>query len=377
VSALTDRLRSYDRTLLTAAAILLVAGILLSLAASPGATAREGFDEAFRFAWRQAAFAAGGLILFAGAASFSPKGVRRISLLIYLLCIALMALVLIVGGETKGAQRWLRLGALSLQPSELLKPALIVLVAWMLAERMKAPRFPGLAASGALFAIAALLLIAQPDVGQTALLTLSIAAMLFAAGVSWVWLAGGAAGASLVLLILYETLPHVKARFDAFFHTDGQTSYQVKKALEAIQAGGALGRGPGEGVFKQVLPDAHSDFIYAVSAEEFGLLASAGLIGLYALIAWRGLSQSARLADPFTQLAATGLVTLFSLQAVIHVAVNLALMPAKGMTLPLVSYGGSSMLGSAITLGLALALLRWREGAFIYDVGAARAGRMA
>ena len=148
-------------------------------------------------------------------------------------------------------------------------------------------------------------------------------------------------------------------------------------ALDAIQSGGALGRGPGEGVFKQRLPDAHSDFIYAVSAEEFGLLASAGLIGLYGLIAWRGLSQSSRLADPFTQLAATGLVTLFSLQATIHIAVNLALMPAKGMTLPLVSYGGSSMLGSAITLGLALALLRWRPGAFIYDVGAARAGHYA
>ena len=229
MSALTDRLRSYDRTLMIAAAFLLAIGFLLSLAASPGATAREGFDEAFRFSWRHATFAVGGLFLFAGAASLSAKGVRRISVLVYLVCIALMFLVLMIGGETKGAQRWLRLGALSLQPSEFLKPALIVLVAWMLAERMKAPRFPGLTASAALFAVAAVLLIAQPDVGQTALLSLSIAAMLFAAGVSWVWLAGGAAGASLMLFILYNVLPHVKARFDAFFHTDGIVSYQVSQ----------------------------------------------------------------------------------------------------------------------------------------------------
>lgn len=372
MSGFADRLRSYDRALATAAGLLLIAGFVLSLAASPGATQREGFSEAFHFSWRHSGFALGGLALFAGAASLSPKGVRRISLLVYLLCIALMFLVLIVGAETKGAQRWLHLGALSLQPSEFLKPALIVLAAWMLSERLKTPGFPGLTATGALFAVAAILLIAQPDVGQTALLSISIAAMLFAAGVSWVWLAGGAAGGALILFVLYNVLPHVKARFDAFLHTDGSTGYQVGLALEAIQSGGALGRGPGEGIYKHRLPDAHSDFIYAVSAEEFGLLASAGLIWLYAFIAWRGLSRSSRIADPFTQLAATGLITLFSIQAAIHIAVNLSLMPAKGMTLPLVSYGGSSMLGSAITLGLALALLRWREGAYIYDTRGAR-----
>jgi len=367
MSAIGDRLRSYDRTLAIAAALLLLAGFILSLAASPTATARVGYAEAFRFSWRHAAFAAAGLALFAGAASLSPKGVRRISLLIYLLCIALMFLVLIIGAETKGAQRWLHVGALSLQPSEFLKPSLVVLVAWMLSERLRSASFPGLTAVGGLFGAAAVLLIAQPDVGQTALLTLSIAAMLFAAGVSWLWLAGGGAAASLTLFVLYHLLPHVKARFDAFFHVDGQVGYQVSQALEAIQGGGALGRGPGEGIFKQRLPDAHSDFIYAVSAEEFGLLASVGLIWLYALIAWRGLSRSARLADPFAQFAATGLITMFALQAAIHIAVNLSLMPAKGMTLPLVSYGGSSMLGSAVTLGFALALMRWRQGAYIYE----------
>jgi cell division protein FtsW len=170
---------------------------------------------------------------------------------------------------------------------------------------------------------------------------------------------------------------HVKARFDVFFHVDGVIGYQVSQALEAIQGGGMLGRGPGEGIFKQRLPDAHSDFIYAVSAEEFGVLASVGLIWLYGLIAWRGLGKSARLADPFSQLAATGLISMFALQAAIHIAVNLSLMPAKGMTLPLVSYGGSSMLGSAVTLGFALALLRWRQGGYIYDQRLAAASARA
>jgi cell division protein FtsW len=376
-SRFAERLRSYDRTIATAAALLLLAGFILSLAASPTATAREGYSEAFRFSWRHAGFALAGLSLFAGAASLSPKGVRRISLLIYLLCIALMFLVLMIGAETKGAQRWLHVGALSLQPSEFLKPALVVLGAWMLSERMKSPAFPGLTAVGGMFGIAAALLLAQPDVGQTALLTLTLAAMLFTAGVSWVWLAGGAGAAGATLLVLYHVSTHVKARFDVFFHVDGVIGYQVSQALEAIQGGGMLGRGPGEGIFKQRLPDAHSDFIYAVSAEEFGVLASVGLIWLYGLIAWRGLGKSARLADPFSQLAATGLISMFALQAAIHIAVNLSLMPAKGMTLPLVSYGGSSMLGSAVTLGFALALLRWRQGGYIYDQRLAAASARA
>ena len=359
MSALTERLRTYDGVLAGAAALLVIIGFLLSLAVSPAATARIGYDEAFRFSLRQGAFAFAGLALFAGAAQLSPKGVRRVSLLIYMLCIALMVLVLIIGAETKGAQRWLRVGALSLQPSEFLKPALIVLAAWMLSERMKAPRFPGLAMTGGLFALAAMLLIAQPDVGQTALLAIAITTMLFVAGVSWMWLAALGAGGALAIVALYFVEPHVKIRIDDFLAASGAPPFQIARALDAIKNGGMLGRGPGEGVFKLRLPDAQGDFIYSVAAEEFGLLATIGLIWLYALIVWRGFSRAQRLADPFAQLAAGGLVTMFCLQAAIHIAVNLALMPAKGMTLPLVSYGGSSMLGSALTLGFALALMRW------------------
>lgn len=365
IAALRRRLGAYDQSLAVAALMLAAAGLVLSLAASPAATAKVGYEDAFDFTWRHAAFLASGGVVFALTASLSPKGVRRFAGLAYVICIALMALVLFIGVETKGATRWLRIGSATMQPSEFLKPALIVLGAWMLSEKMKQKRFPGLLASGALFAVAAVLLIAQPDVGQTALLTMCFAVLLFASGVSWLWLAGGAGVAGIAGFALYHLLPHVKARIDAL--QPGATSYQVGRALDAVSAGGVLGRGPGEGVYKRTLPDAHSDFIYAVSAEEFGLLASVGLIALYGALVWRGLARAQRLADPFQQLAALGLFVMLALQAAIHIAVNLGVAPAKGMTLPLISYGGSSMIASAIALGMAFALVRKRPGAFIYE----------
>lgn len=365
IAAIARRLGTYDRSLAAAALMIAAAGLVLSMAASPAATAKVGYADAFDFTWRHVSFLASGVLAFGVAASLSPRGIRRLSGVLYLACMGLMALVLFVGVETKGATRWLQVGSATIQPSEFLKPALVVLIAWMLSEQMKRRDFPGMAVSVALYGLAAVLLIAQPDVGQTALLSACFAVLLFASGVSWRWLAGGAVFSGAAGFALYHLLPHVKARVDAL--APGATSYQVSRALDAISAGGALGRGPGEGVFKRSLPDAHSDFIYAVSAEEFGLFASIGFIALYGAIAWRGLTRASRLADPFAQLAALGLICLFTLQAGIHIAVNVGVAPAKGMTLPLVSYGGSSMLASAITIGMAFALVRKRPGAFIYE----------
>lgn len=365
IAAIARRFGAYDRSLAAASLMLAAAGLVLSLAASPAATAKIGYSDAFDFTWRHAAFLTAGFLVFGVAASLSPRGVRRLSGLLYVLCLGLMALVLVIGVETKGATRWLQIGSASVQPSEFLKPALVVLLAWMLSERMKRRDFPGIKVSCALFGFAALLLLAQPDVGQTALLAMCFAILLFASGVAWTWLAGGAVLAGVAGFALYHLLPHVKARVDAL--APGNASYQVSRALDAISAGGALGRGPGEGVFKRSLPDAHSDFIYSVAAEEFGLFASIGFIALYGAIAWRGLMRASRLADPFAQLAALGLICLFTLQAGIHIAVNVGVAPAKGMTLPLLSYGGSSMLASALTLGMAFALTRNRPGAFIYE----------
>lgn len=365
IAALKRRLGAYDSSLALAAVLIAIAGLVFSMAASPAASTKIGYADAFDFTWRHAAFLAAGLVLFAGAASLSPVGVRRVAGVTYAICLVLLVIVLFAGAETKGATRWLRIGSATLQPSEFLKPALIVLVAWMLSEKMKNKRFPGVLVSFCLFGMAALLLLAQPDVGQTALLAMCLAVLLFAAGISWTWLVGGAAFAGVAGVALYHLFPHVKARIDAL--QPGAVGYQVGRALDAVAAGGVLGRGPGEGVFKRSLPDAHSDFIYAVSAEEFGLIASVGLIALYGMFTWRGLMRAGRLADPFAQLAALGLFSMFALQACVHIAVNLGVAPAKGMTLPLVSYGGSSMLATGIALGMAFALVRKRPAAFIYE----------
>jgi cell division protein FtsW len=272
---------------------------------------------------------------------------------------ALLALVLAFGHEVKGAQRWLRLAGLSLQPAELVKPALVVGFAWMLSSGLTQQRFPGVALACALYGATAALLVPQPDLGQTALLGLVLAGMLFVAGAPWRFFAIGGVAAAFAAVSAYILYGHARARIDAFLNPDAR-SYQVDKALDAIASGGVLGRGPGEGVVKLRLPDAQADFIYAAAAEEFGWLASLGLLCLYGAIAWIGLRRAAGLADPFRQIAAGGLVLLFSAQAAVHIAVNGSLAPAKGMTLPLVSYGGSALIGSAATLGLALALLRVR-----------------
>jgi cell division protein FtsW len=238
--------------------------------------------------------------------------------------------------------------------------------AWMLSEQMRRRSFPGWPVAAGLYALAAAALLTQPDIGQIVLLGLVLMILMLLAGVDWRWLAGGVAAAGAGAFAIYQVYPHARARIDAFLNPDSEPGYQVGRALDAIASGGIFGRGPGEGVIKRALPDAHADFVYAVGAEEFGLLASLGLILVFAALAFRGLSRAARLNDPFEQLAAAGLVALLTAQAAIHIAVNLSLAPAKGMTLPFISFGGSSMIGSAIALGACVSLLRKRPGAFLF-----------
>lgn len=370
MSALAERLgaafgraRTYDRGLLLIAAALILLGILFSMAASPAATARIRIEEAFYFAGRQAAYAGLGVIVMLMAASLDPRSLRRAATILVAIFLPLCALAGWIGPEVKGAQRWFDFGVFSLQPSEILKPALIVVWAWMLSESMKQPRFPGRIIALGLFTLAAAALLAQPDVGQTALLALVLAPLLFLSGIALRWLLGGLAITAIAARLIYEFYPHARERWDAFMSEPG---YQVGRALDAIAAGGVFGRGPGEGVIKRALPDAHADFVFAVAAEEFGLLASLGLIVLFGALAFRGLTRASRLNEPFEQLAAAGLVTLLVTQAAIHIAVNLSLAPAKGMTLPFISFGGSSMIGTALAFGFCLSLLRDRPGAYLY-----------
>ena len=364
--AAIDRMRTYDRPLMVMAAALIALGILFSMAASPAATARIRIEEAFYFAGRQAAYAALGVVVMLVAAALDPRRLRRAATIIAAIALPLCALAAWVGPEVKGAQRWFDFGFFSLQPSEILKPALIVVWAWMLSESMKQARFPGRAVSIALFALAAAALLSQPDIGQTALLALVLGPMLILSGMALRWVLGGGVLAVLGAWAVYAFYPHARERVDTFLNPEGDAAYQVNRALDAIAAGGVFGRGPGEGIIKRSLPDAHADFVFAVAAEEFGLLASIGLIALFGALAFRGLSRASRLNEPFEQLAASGLILLLVAQAAIHIAVNLSLLPAKGMTLPFISFGGSSMVGSALALGFCLSLLRDRPGAYLY-----------
>lgn len=364
--AVLDHIRRHERALVVSASLLLLFGFLYALTVSPQAAARMGYEDTFNLALRQGAFALAGAAAIVGVSLLPPVAIRRAGALMLVGALALLAIVLLAGHEAKGAQRWLRIAGVSLQPSEFAKPALVVVMAWMLGAGLTQRNFPGVALACGFYGVTAALLVPQPDYGQTILLGVVLAGMLVIAGAPWRFFAIGGAAAGVGAALAYTFVGHFRERVDLFLSADDK-GFQVTKALQAIQNGGALGQGPGEGIVKVSLPDAHADFVYAAATEEFGWLASIGFIALYAAIAWFGLRRAARLVDPFQQFAASGLILLFTLQAAIHMAVNASLLPAKGITLPLVSYGGSAMLGSALTIGFAFALLRERPGAFLHD----------
>jgi len=356
------RVKNSDRVILIVALALLAIGVVLSLASSPGATARIRIEETFYFAARQAAYAVVGVIIMLGTAALEPRQVRRFGVVLAGVSLLLCVAAALFGPEIKGAHRWLDLGLFSFQPVELLKPGLVIAWAWMLSESLTTPGFPGRRVTLLLYGLSAVVLLAQPDIGQTVLLAAVCGAMLLMSGLALRWALAGGVASALAGWGVYQFFPHARERIAAFLNPEGDGAYQVNRALDAIAAGGVFGRGPGEGVIKQSLPDAHADFVFAVAAEEFGLLASLGLIVLFGLLALRGLSRAGKVERGFEQLAAAGLITLLTLQAAIHIAVNLSLLPAKGMTLPFISFGGSSMIGAALAVGFCLSLLRGRQG---------------
>ncbi|NEX92558.1 putative lipid II flippase FtsW [Caulobacter sp. 17J65-9] len=373
-SALAVWFWTVDRYLLGAIGILIFVGVALSFASSPAAAHRIGMSHPFHFALRQAIFATIATGILVGTSMMSPKGVRRVAVVIYALAIISMLSLPFVGHAAKGATRWIQLGPFSLQPSEFLKPALITLAAWMFAEGQRGEGVPGVSIAFGLYLTAVALLLIQPDIGQTVLITVAFMAAFFMAGVPVKWILGLGTIAVGGLVSTYFLFDHVAARVQKFLSPDKADTHQIDRASEAIAAGGLFGRGPGEGVMKRHVPDLHTDFIYSVGAEEFGLIFSLFLIGLFGFIVVRGLYKAMRLSDPFEQVAAAGLFVLFAQQAIINVAVNLNLIPTKGMTLPFISYGGSSMLAMGLTLGLALALTRRRPGAYSHAEGLSSAG---
>lgn len=355
-----------DQTLLFTIAGLLVVGLTLSLAASPAAAERLRLDDPFYFVYRHIFFAVLSVIVLMVMAALTQRGARRFAGIALLVSVLGLIAVPFIGYEVNGAARWLRAGGFSFQPSELFKPAFIVIAAWLFSEESKGAPVPGRLIAVAMYLVGVAFLITQPDFGQTLLLTVIFGAMLWAAGLSWLHTlvlgslaAGGAAGA-------YFLLGHVRDRVAAFLTPSGAGGpTQTDMAVNAISRGGFTGVGPGEGEVKRYLPEAHTDFVFSVAAEEFGLVASLAIIGLFAILFARAWMNAMRLSDNFAQLATAGLAMMFGGQALINILVNLELAPAKGMTLPLISYGGSSMLTLAFAAGLLLALTKRAPGTYL------------
>ena len=364
-SFLADWWWTIDRWLLAALLALMVLGLVIAMAASPPEAERLNLPI-FYFVHRHAVWLAISVAAMVGVSMISPRHVRRSSLLLYGGAMALIVLALIFGHEVKGSRRWI----FGVQPSEFVKPAFVILAAWAFAEGGRRKDLPGNLLALLILPATIIPLILQPDIGQTMLCAMVWAALFFMAGVHWFWVVGlGGAGAS-GLFLAYKFLPHVRARILSFLEPasagGGTNSFQVETALDSFVSGGWYGKGPGEGVIKRILPDSHTDFAFAVSGEEFGILACLFLAGLFAFIVLRGLLVASRDDDAFCRFAAAGMVILFGIQSCINIAVNLHLMPAKGMTLPFISYGGSSMLAMAIGMGFLLAVTRKRPRSEVF-----------
>ena len=358
--------RSIDHITLGLLICLIAAGLILSMGASPAASARLEYANPFNFLYRHAIFAALGIIGAFVISLMGPTFARRIGILALIGAVVTMALLPFIGHEVKGATRWIRIGPFGLQPSEFAKPAFIVFAAWMFAMKKRDPNLPAVGIVFAVYVVLIALLLPQPDFGQSFLLTLCFAAVFFFAGLSLGWLLFFVTLSGFGFLGAYMSLGHVRDRVQRFLNPETSDTYQTDKALEAIANGGLLGRGPGEGTVKHSVPDIHTDFIFAATVEEFGFLISLLLIALLAGFVLRAFRNALRLNDYFCQLAVAGLATMVGMQIIINLFVNLNMAPAKGMTLPFISYGGSSMLSLCFTAGLILAFTRHRPGAYGY-----------
>lgn len=337
---------------------LMMIGVVLLFAAGPGAATRLGIDDSFHFPMRQIFFTAPALAVIVIFSALTPLQARRVGAVLFALMLVALVAALAFAPEINGAKRWFALGPLSFQPSEFLKPGFVMVIAWMLAEGGRNPQFPGAAIACGLFIACAGLLALQPDYGQAGLLTMVFMAMYFVSGGGLLLLTVAAAAAFGLFAAGYVFSPHLAARLDGFLNPGNGETYQVDKALEAIANGGLIGRADSARPVKFSLPDAQTDFIFAVAAEEYGMLFCAIIIALFAALVVRAFVKAGALKSVFAQTAVAGLATLIGLQGLINIGVNLRALPAKGMTLPFISYGGSSLIAAALTVGLILALTR-------------------
>lgn len=352
--------RTIDRWSLAAIVGLFLVGMLLGLAASPPLAVRNGLDP-FHYVWRQAAFGAAALVVMLVVSMMSPQRLRRWGVIAFGVSVVALALLPVFGTDFgKGAVRWYSLKVVSVQPAEFLKPSFAIFAAWLMAASHDIKGPPGKAMSFVVAMALTATLALQPDFGQAALVIATWALMYFAAGAP-VLLLGGVG--SLVMgagWYAYHHSEHVARRIDGFLSSEVDPLTQIGYATNAIQEGGFLGVGIGNGSVKWTLPDAHTDFIIAVAAEEFGLVLCVVVMTLYLTVVVRSLLRLVRERDPFIRLSGTGLAVLLGMQAMINMGVAVRLLPAKGMTLPLISYGGSSLIAAGAGLGVLLAMTRKR-----------------
>jgi cell division protein FtsW len=361
-----------DRLLLAAIIALMLAGVILSLAASPPVAVRIGLDP-FHFFNNHVIFLLPSFMVLIGVSFLSPRQIRRSALIVFAISIVLIVITLLIGPEVKGARRWITILGVNIQPSESAKPAFVVVAAWLFAESTKRPEMPATSMAIALLLTVVALLVMEPDFGQTMLLLMVWGSLFFIAGMRMVWVFGLAGAAAGGLFFAYLLVPHVAGRIQRFMDPASGDTFQVDTAMEAFSNGGWFGLGPGEGIAKRSLPDSHTDFVFAVGAEEFGIVLCLALLALFAFIVIRSLSRAYTTEDMFSRFAASGLAILFGVQAAINMSVNLHLIPAKGMTLPFISYGGSSMISIAYSVGMLLALTRQRPRTEMESIGNANA----
>lgn len=365
---------SVDRWTLGAIGLLIIAGIILVTAASPAVANRIGLPD-FHFVYRHLVFLIPCIVSMIIVSMLGRKNLWRLASLSLVVFIGLAFLTLIIGDEIKGATRWIHLFGLSLQPSEFLKPAFAVTSAWLLARHQYEPKFPGMRVTTLLFAGTLFILLLQPDFGMSFVLACIWASQIFLAGLPMVWVIGLGGLGIVGIFAAYTFLPHVASRIDRFLDPTTGDNYQVQKSLEAFNNGGLFGTGPGQGKVQMALPDAHSDFIFAVSGEELGLVATLFIVAIFCFIIVRSITRALNSEDLFIILGTGGLLTQFALQTLIHMGSSIQLLPAKGMTLPFISYGGSSLLALGFGMGMLLSLTRKRPETTATNIWRNRTGK--
>lgn len=356
-NSLAKWLWTVDKITLFVSLALLIIGLILDITASPAVARRINFDD-YWFVRKHVVYVLASVVTIFALSMLKVKTIRRLSILGFVVILGLLILTLFFGIENKGARRWLSILGFSFQASEFMKPIFIVVTAWLLDCGKKYDYFQGMWISIALYMMVAGLLLLQPDIGMTLLYTAVFGLQLFLAGLPMFLVGILAVGGVAAMVVFYFVFPHFHARVDQFLYGSSETSYQINKAMEAFQNGNLVGKGPGEGTVKLQIPDAHTDFIFAVAGEEYGVWLCVIIILLFALIVVRTLKTSVKESNLFVMYAEVGLAASIGVQAFVNMGSSLHLIPTKGMTLPFISYGGSSLLGSAIEIGMLLALTR-------------------